>query len=936
MYKELTAQESSDKGGLFVARQYRQRGTALLAALLLGVCGLWPCAALPAEAEQAAPAIFTQEEGRLLEENVPASFSFRVEQTGTYILDITYQVPPDKPVTPQGSLRLAKGETVVKDETVEFPRIWRSVVENGRDGRFEQDTQGNELMPTQEEVVGWQTASPSLGEDDGLFLEAGEYTLHLTMTRQNIVVRRIGLRAKADREDYASYRARYADTNVIGTAQKPVRQEAELYHQKSHLEILLSYDRISAAVSPNDPSRIRYNILGGSGYGKDGQWVSWTIDVPETGLYALDVVYRQNDTNGFSVRRRLTIDGVVPFRECEALLFPYAADFTSQTIGDETGSPYLFYLEKGKRELKLEVVTTGLYEVLDELSAVVAELNRLYSRIMVLVGETPDHYRDYDLDKHIDNLVPTLQDCAARLNALGKAIDADADSSIAGSGTSRLYETARLLETMAKKVREIPKQMDNFRSQINTLADLMGSLRSQSLELDYLVFRSPDQTAETAGVSFWKQLGFRFRAFLASFFQDYDTIDVGEYAGKPLQVWASTNDLTSTGYATGRDQAQILSRLITDSFTPSTGIPVTVSLINSADTLLPALVSGKGPDVAVFVPKTVLMNLFYRNALVDLTTMPDYESVAERFFPSSLISMQVGERTYGLPEIQSYNMLFYRTDIFEEQQLEPPQTWEDFYAVLARLQKNGMQVGIEESTQIYEMFLLQNGGTLYNADMSRTNMTEQASIDAFTSWTNLYSKYGLPLSFDILNRFRTGQMPMVIATSYFYGQVSVGAPEIAGQWKMAMVPGTVREDGTVDHTEVCRVSASVVMESSSRRDEAFRFLNWWTLDETQERFGLETEAKMGSSARYFPANKNAFETLAWTADEAKVLRDQWQQVSDNPQSPAAYYVTRNLSNAFRRVAYEYENPRDVIFRYGRIVDDELTRKRVELGLEESR
>ena len=93
---------------------------------------------------------------------------------------------------------------------------------------------------------------------------------------------------------------------------------------------------------------------------------------------------------------------------------------------------------------------------------------------------------------------------------------------------------------------------------------------------------------------------------------------------------------------------------------------------------------------------------------------------------------------------------------------------------------------------------------------------------------------------------------------------------------------------------------------------------------------------MGSSARYFPANKNAFETLAWTADEAKVLRDQWRQVSDNPQSPAAYYVTRNLSNAFRRVAYEYENPRDVIFRYGRIVDDELTRKRVELGLEESR
>lgn len=86
------------------------------------------------------------------------------------------------------------------------------------------------------------------------------------------------------------------------------------------------------------------------------------------------------------------------------------------------------------------------------------------------------------------------------------------------------------------------------------------------------------------------------------------------------------------------------------------------------------------------------------------------------------------------------------------------------------------------------MFLLQNGGTLYNQDMSRTNMTGKASIEAFAAWTDLYVKYGLPKSFDILNRFRTGQMPLVISTSNFYGQVTVGAPEIAGLWKMAMVP----------------------------------------------------------------------------------------------------------------------------------------------------
>lgn len=77
----------------------------------------------------------------------------------------------------------------------------------------------------------------------------------------------------------------------------------------------------------------------------------------------------------------------------------------------------------------------------------------------------------------------------------------------------------------------------------------------------------------------------------------------GAAQGEPLRVWASTNDLISTGYATGRDQAQILSRLITDSFTPSTGIPVTVSLVNAADTLLPALVSGKARTRPCSSPK---------------------------------------------------------------------------------------------------------------------------------------------------------------------------------------------------------------------------------------------------------------------------------------------------------------------------------------------
>lgn len=901
---------------------------------------LWPCglcallllysvppATASAEPEAAERVIFQEPAGTMLAEGEEKAFPFVLpEGAAAYDLTIEYEAVKGKTITPQAALSIGGTAAALERQVIDLPRIWV----NGMTGeRFDRDTLGNELLPTQVEVTEWQTLRPAAGE--GLTLAPGAYTLTLEMVRETVKIRRISLVPVQDRADYAAYKAEHDAAGATDTRGQSLPREAELTDRKSHPEIVISYDRTSPAIHPNDPAQVRYNILGGSGFGAEGQWVSWTFEVPQAGYYLLDFTYRQNISNGLAVRRRLYLDGEVPFAECGCVLFPYTTDFTGMTVGDEEGNPYRFYLEAGTHEIRMEVVLTELKPQLEELTAIVQALNRMYSKIMVIVGETPDLYRDYDLDKNVEGLIGVLTDGSRRLKALGAALDGARGES--GSHTARLYEAARMLDTLAEDPRGIPKRLDNFRSQINTLADTLGSMRAQPLELDALALRSPDEAPEAGGVSVLDYLAFRGRAFLHSFFQDYTTVNGTADSAEPLRVWVSANDLAVAGYATGRDQAQIVSQLVTDSFTPQTGIPVSLSLVNASDTLLPAIVSGKGPDAAIFVPKTVFVNLYFRNALVDLTQMDGFGAIRERFYPSAFISLSTGGKTYALPEVQSYNMLFYRSDIFAENGLTPPDTWEAFYAVLAKLQKQGMQIGIAEAPQIYEMFLLQNGGQLYNDDISRTRMTEAPSVEAFTSWTDLYVKYSLPKTFDALNRFRTGQIPLVIANAYFYGQVTVGAPEIADQWAMAPVPGKRREDDRIDRSESCNVSGAIVIGKSARHADAFRFLDWWTSGAIQQRFAFESEARMGVSARYFPANREVLPALAWTAQEQQTLSAQWAFVSDIPQSPATYYVTRNLSNAYRRVVYDYENPRDVIYRYGRMVDAELTRKRSELGLE---
>ena len=94
---------------------------------------------------------------------------------------------------------------------------------------------------------------------------------------------------------------------------------------------------------------------------------------------------------------------------------------------------------------------------------------------------------------------------------------------------------------------------------------------------------------------------------------------------------------------------------------------------------------------------------------------------------------------------------------------------------------------------------------------------------------------------------------------------------------------------------------------------------------------LDSELLLGASARYNTANVAAAAELGWTDREQATLSAARQALWDIEQTPASYYYNRNILNAFRRVVYNYETPRDVIGRYAREIDRELVRKRKQLG-----
>ena len=158
--------------------------------------------------------------------------------------------------------------------------------------------------------------------------------------------------------------------------------------------------------------------------------------------------------------------------------------------------------------------------------------------------------------------------------------------------------------------------------------------------------------------------------------------------------------------------------MTTDLFTPKSGIHVNIKLVSA--TMVEAFLSGNTPDVAINTTRDTPVNLAVRSALLDLAAFPDFEDVTGWFQPGALTPYSFQNSVYGLPDTQTFNMLFYRKDIFEELGLTVPQTWDDFIETASQLHLYKLEAGIPVTSvasaasaagdaSMYYTLLMQNG-----------------------------------------------------------------------------------------------------------------------------------------------------------------------------------------------------------------------------------
>lgn len=860
-------------------------------------------------------------------------------------------------------------------------KVWRydyPLDENG-EIKFKEDINGNQLKPVAVVAPEWRTYSFS--DPDGFYQGAFEFvfnnegktdvthTISLEATRESMYISSIRLYPCEDIPTYEETLAQYKNNKwTAASKDASIKLEAETPYRVSDTSVFAANDRTSAVNSPISANAQLLNVLGSTSYDTIGQWASYRFTVTETGLYTISVRCKQDKLAGMYTSRAIRLAGghygeepAVPFAEAYNTRFDYNKEWQIATLGDGTNT-FQFYFEAGQEyEIYFDVSLGTLSTIIESVEDSLDVINDCYLEILKLTGAEPDEYRDYSFYRVMPVTVNNLLLQNKQLEAISQGLTELCGSK--GAHVATLDKVAFLLYTMGYYEDKIAGNLDDLKSYIGTLGTWLNTSKQQSLMMDYIVINGTGDTNYTATVdaqydkkeykenaSFFEAAWFEIVSFFNSFFIDYNHMGVTEESS------ANTNTSVEVWLATGRDQATIWRNLVDSEFTSQEvgkGIAVDLKLV-AGGTLLPSVLAKQGPDVYMGIGSGDVINYAIRNAVIPITDFAERDpDVLDDFNEATLIPLTMYNEIYGAPETVGFSMMFYRKDVLANLGLDVPKTWDELLTCVPVFQSANMQIGLSRN---YNMFLYQAGGdrwdyggTNYEGtkfadlmqdkdfatyfDFMEIGYGTNTALDAFKYMCRFYTDYSFPVTFDAANRFRTGEMPIVISDAVgMYNQLTVFATEIRGLWMFTNVPGTVRSDGTFSDLSIAGVTAIVMLNGVKDQEASWRFMKWQISPDVQSSYGNSMVSLIGPSAKYATANMEALSKMSWTAEERDNLLDQFNKLATIPNYPGAYIIDRYLEFAFLNTYNDGMEPVEQLQGYLKTINKEINRKRQEFDL----
>jgi len=263
--------------------------------------------------------------------------------------------------------------------------------------------------------------------------------------------------------------------------------------------------------------------------------------------------------------------------------------------------------------------------------------------------------------------------------------------------------------------------------------------------------------------------------------------------------------------------------------------------------LTSALAKGAGPDIFTFHQSWVPM--FSK----DLDNLPasvmSASDIAQNYFPTVSTDLVSGTGIVGIPLGYDALTLFVNEDIFKNEGLEFPVTWDDVRADAKILTKTengvitqaGVALGRTENVDhwqvIIALMMLQNG---VNLAKPQGQLAEDA-ISFFTLFSSVDRVWDetLPPSTDA---FASGKLAMYFAPSWRYFNIKEENPDL--NFRTIPLPQVAKEDPSESDVAYASYWAQGVWTRSLNKDAAWDFLKFISSKDSLEKiYKQETLAR---------------------------------------------------------------------------------------------
>lgn len=849
------------------------------------------------------------------------TFSVDVESAGEYEFALDYCSLQTTVDTITINV-LVNEETVADYENIELPTSWTA---ESTEDSF--DIYKNEVQSIQTPFTVFSkiylydslhyASSPLLFD-----LEAGVNTITIEKNNGELLLGNFYIFSEYEDKSYIEYNNLNNESTVTDEL---VILEAEDVLFKSSTGILNQAVQETHA-TPFSTDLNYLNCLSGDSFNQSGYSITYAFEVSQTGNYQISMKYFISQSNSISYAN-IYLDNLILFDELNNYAFLANSKYQNETLGNDD-EYFEFYLTKGTHYLTIELDASSTSSIYYELVDIIDEMGDLYLDIIKMTGGLSDSNRSWDVVKYIPDIQNKLDTWIEQLEAMLELIDdvSKVNSNKQNSLYQQIDNALEKIETLAANPNDLPHKLDVLQTGSNSAVSMLSSSLHTStfvpITLDKIYVHSSDCKLPKANSNFFMNyFSMAQRVFQSGVIEEDDE--------DTLTIWVNR----STYHVT------LMQQMADTIYYEETGQKVRLSILSDENKLIYANAANTTPDAALGLSQSIPYDYGLRGSLVDLSELSGFNETISVFSPGALTNLVCGDAVYGLPETQDFQVTYYRTDLLDELNIEVPNTYDEIIEIVPELQRYGMNYYLPiagasglKSLSSTIPFIYQYGADIYSDDYFSSAIDSSEAITGINMMVDLFNLYSLPLtSQNFYDSFRNGTIPIGIGGFDTYLSLQDAAAELDGKWEMALYPGVMQDDGTVNRSTTAGSTTAVIFNQSDQVDEAWDFIQWWLSTEIQTKYANDLQATYGSTFMWNSANLEAFANLNIDQEYKDIILEQWDYLYNVPQIPATYIIERGISDIWNSAVFDQASVRSEISDMMLVMNNEIERKMIEFG-----